>query len=843
MSWRDSTNGRTSSAAANSMARVHRDIETMTRRLELEKRRLRDVNKHLEVAYKFRRVKVHQLPAPPCKRPSSPQPKQVERRETTTKSGERGLACKSICAPLSPSHGAALLMLAATGPGDNASVMDTNHKRMTPLPCGRDDDSTGIHPHSPARLDTPTKVLLDRLELQAKKLAKVNHSNHLLREQVDQIRRRRLQLNGVLETIRLEIKMRSTQLTSCLEEASTSNTMHDASRARVAVMKKVKEAERSHVRSELVRMGEIMRLQGWDKRQMDARVAREDDGLQSKKGLIIADEELDFSASTMVRRIMKTAFLNCIQRRHMKKHQKNIEVFEQAFATIKQTTGIDSIEEIVKIFAAVENRNYSLLTYVNVMNLESEELEGAQRERRQSHAARLQLETQNEQCFRQIVGESRRQLQAVRLAIDEMTETSLQHQDLLDGLCSLISEVVLRIQQDISLVQSDESWQEEATKSLRQPGRPQVDTLPEWLDWMEQALGRFRDALPKISGDVDMPFSCAVANGVKLLAPKRLGALSSPPPLVKHQELPIAAVPAHEDTGGVMQKRGGGPPQKLEMLDEDSDEEDFGDKPLMLQDLRSRAEMSAMRRKRRATKRNKRNALGGAKVDTAASLVMKHRPSSRLSGPTSSATSSRTESAERLGTSSLRLRSPNREDVEDEDDEDDQEEDTEERSGLGRPAVWSDEADRRAIASLQATCMAGVTPTPAETGGEGGGSSACARTSLEDRSPMHKQTEPSVEELSAAFLQRYRMSREELEVVANRLNVSLHRLCHTKRLFDACDEGQSGFIEASDLGKLLRGLGEVVSEADSERFARDLSSDGSGEIEFFEFMEWCTSRR
>merc|ERR1719201_671715 len=92
---------------------------------------------------------------------------------------------------------------------------------------------------------------------------------------------------------------------------------------------------------------------------------------QHKRELIVPEEETHFSEGDMMRRIMKTAFLNCIQRRHIKQHQKSIEVFEQAFSTIKQSTGIEHIEEIVKIFVNLETRNYSLLTYVNVMNFEN----------------------------------------------------------------------------------------------------------------------------------------------------------------------------------------------------------------------------------------------------------------------------------------------------------------------------------------------------------------------------------------------------------------------------------------------------------------------------------------
>merc|ERR1719498_2005866 len=90
---------------------------------------------------------------------------------------------------------------------------------------------------------------------------------------------------------------------------------------------------------------------------------------------LIADEEEDFSENMFMRRILKLAFLNCIQRRHIKQHQKNIEVFEQAFATIKSTTGISDIEEIVKIFVGLEQRNFCLLTYVNQLNREIESFE------------------------------------------------------------------------------------------------------------------------------------------------------------------------------------------------------------------------------------------------------------------------------------------------------------------------------------------------------------------------------------------------------------------------------------------------------------------------------------
>merc|ERR1719428_2690470 len=113
----------------------------------------------------------------------------------------------------------------------------------------------------------------------------------------------------------------------------------------------------------------------------------EEDRKSKTRGLK-ADEEDNFNSTAVMRRILKLAFLNAIQRRHIRQHQKNIEVFEQAFATIKSTTGISDIEEIVKIFIGLEQRNFSLLTYVNNLNREIESFEKRNRELEQRLTAR-----------------------------------------------------------------------------------------------------------------------------------------------------------------------------------------------------------------------------------------------------------------------------------------------------------------------------------------------------------------------------------------------------------------------------------------------------------------------
>ncbi|CAE7555947.1 ODA1, partial [Symbiodinium pilosum] len=120
------------------------------------------------------------------------------------------------------------------------------------------------------------------------------------------------------------------------------------------------------------------------------------DGKGSKTKSLKADEEEHFNSTLVMRRILKLAFLNAIQRRHIRQHQKNIEVFEQAFATIKSTTGISDIEEIVKIFVALEQRNFSLLTYVNALNREIESLDKQNRQLKDQLANQQEIEAESD---------------------------------------------------------------------------------------------------------------------------------------------------------------------------------------------------------------------------------------------------------------------------------------------------------------------------------------------------------------------------------------------------------------------------------------------------------------
>lgn len=53
---------------------------------------------------------------------------------------------------------------------------------------------------------------------------------------------------------------------------------------------------------------------------------------------------------------------------------RNMTIIDQAFNQIKETTGITDIQEIQNTFIKAEEQNYALLTYVDLLNQEIDNL-------------------------------------------------------------------------------------------------------------------------------------------------------------------------------------------------------------------------------------------------------------------------------------------------------------------------------------------------------------------------------------------------------------------------------------------------------------------------------------
>eukprot|EP00747_Dinoflagellata_sp_TGD_P182936 gnl/TRDRNA2_/TRDRNA2_37510_c0_seq1.p1 gnl/TRDRNA2_/TRDRNA2_37510_c0~~gnl/TRDRNA2_/TRDRNA2_37510_c0_seq1.p1 ORF type:complete len:662 (-),score=140.89 gnl/TRDRNA2_/TRDRNA2_37510_c0_seq1:154-2139(-) len=230
-----------------------------------------------------------------------------------------------------------------------------------------------------------------RLEYAIAELNQGKCENDELRKHIDQLRKERQILDAVFKRLEKDINSNRRSIEQVKSNINDSKQDTEGFKQRTRALTKMLERERRNFQRECERLKTEM--------HKEHEVAKEQENLQrssrspegpggtgggprtkQRRAYMVADEEEAFSEQMMHRRILKLSFLNTIQRRHIKQHQKNIEVFEQAFATIKSSTGISDIEQIVQIFIALEQRNFSLLTYVNQLNREIESIEIRNRE-------------------------------------------------------------------------------------------------------------------------------------------------------------------------------------------------------------------------------------------------------------------------------------------------------------------------------------------------------------------------------------------------------------------------------------------------------------------------------
>lgn len=624
--------------------------------------------------------------------------------------------------------------------------------------------------HSEKVLKAPTKdgksgPTLKKLEHRlAKAIGQLNlyaRENKEVRDKIDSIRRERLQMNQVFKKMQGEINENMSQVTQLQRDTDASRREQEERISRAMALKKQLELERKEFKKIVHNLQKDMKDAEREELSQRINVSKDsvdvedgDKGKSRSRGLK-ADEEDNFNSSAVMRRILKLSFLNAIQRRRIKQHQKNIEVFEQAFLTIKSTTGISDIEEIVKIFVGLEQRNFSLLTYANNLNREIESFEKRNHELEEQLSTQKRTEEESDSKRTSALAELKTQIASTTKVTDENQQQATQQLQVLEQCKPLIEHILRTVEKE--------------NRGFGGKPAPELsgDEVLGWLTYIEKTLTQWKDFLPeaKDSRAAKPPsktYKYTVGAQVMALQPKKShypqGAL------VRAGELPSAAN-AFLEQGA--QQRAGGP---LREDDSETDEEELSNRVLSRQEVRDKAIQSVARRKR------------NRKIDTGAAAqgAVGAMPAEVMRGAGADA-----DAAVRLGGADAQ--------------EDIGYEELVEKGKDGDEESWgSDDLD------------------------------------FDDAGPTD-------EEINEIFLKRYKMTKEELQGMADKMGIQLNNLCYLKQEFDAYDEDRSGYIDVKELKGLLEKLGEELSQEELDQAFKELDSDGSGEIEFFEFVEWFTS--
>lgn len=428
-----------------------------------------------------------------------------------------------------------------------------------------------------AQVEHRTKKLEHRLEKAKSQLNKGQHDNLRLREQIDQLRRERLILDNVFGSLEKEIQENKEHLSEAKKAVIDHKVMAGDAAQRTEGLNKMLERERKEFKNQceeqrqemqkvkvLQQMQETLHRSGGGADRSGSALGAAGSGAgktgRDKKPYMVADEEEAFSEQQMYRRILKLSFLNTIQRRHIKQYQKNIEVYEQAFSTIKTSTGYTDIEEIVQIFMTLEQRNFSLLTYVNQLNREIESIEIRNRElesQKQEHELQHDHDSSRKD---EVLEEVRMQIKKTQEASDQKEREIQEAHNALANCRPEVWKIVEFLTQQLpTLIQSGYEGDAPNMKALSEPPDKHEENLNNYLMYIEKAILEFRVCLEQ-----NKLWSQHVSHPPA--KPNRVGGAARPND-PKPSDLPVMHVDG----------------------DSDEEEEQLGNRPLTRGELRKKA--------------------------------------------------------------------------------------------------------------------------------------------------------------------------------------------------------------------------------------------------------------
>lgn len=354
---------------------------------------------------------------------------------------------------------------------------------------------------------TQVRRLERQLELEIASFNQANAHNDQLRENIDQLRKERQLLDNVFRKMEKGIRGSRRAIDDLNLSINEDRSGHDDAKQKCSAVGKKLELDRRgfHEKTEELKKGIREEAEKAKEQELLSRVGGLSDQPQGKgarrKTYMVADEEEAFSESAMHRRILKISFLNTIQRRHIKQHQKNIEVFEQAFSTIKSSTGIVDIGEIVRIFVALEQKNFSLLTYVNQLNREIEstvianrvltdQLEGRQK-------GELNSESRKSSALSEITTQITKTNASTKEKKAEMKELGKKLGECRPHILGIVKYLKQEIPNLVSVGYEGDSPQMKASPpDESEDAEEEHDNLLNHLTYIEEALMLFRACLP-----------------------------------------------------------------------------------------------------------------------------------------------------------------------------------------------------------------------------------------------------------------------------------------------------------------------------------------------------------
>lgn len=212
------------------------------------------------------------------------------------------------------------------------------------------------------RVEKQVRILENRLDQALVQFNKSLSHNRKLRQEIDDLRGERAAFDNVYKKLEKGLQSRKQQMAQVIEHSNQAYEHRDKLRSEITTIEHIHKKEQEQFDRQMQELENLL------EKEM-AMAAERRKNVPSMTTLEEEDPKVVAEKAAKAEALLK-------EKQEAAQHRKEkIENFEEAFRKITTATGISDVDDLVQIFLANDDQNFSMFTYANEQTNEAEKLE------------------------------------------------------------------------------------------------------------------------------------------------------------------------------------------------------------------------------------------------------------------------------------------------------------------------------------------------------------------------------------------------------------------------------------------------------------------------------------
>jgi hypothetical protein len=249
-------------------------------------------------------------------------------------------------------------------------ILEDHYKQATKEKKAKEEDLKKMRPSTANQ--RKEKIQLKQLENHLEKgqvtFNKAISCNQDTKKRIDMMRKEASTAKRVIGSLEKDIEKKRKEVKEVNTKLQTAKKSTQDINVKILGMKSHSEGEKQTFETKMLDLQAQLNVKDETIGELEKSTIKDTSVMKKGPAQVEEHEEFANPADLLKSRLAKWKSNNKEKKHLLDKYIRNVKVIEDAFKTIKDQTGIASIDEIVTTFIKAEEQNYSLYNYVNILN-------------------------------------------------------------------------------------------------------------------------------------------------------------------------------------------------------------------------------------------------------------------------------------------------------------------------------------------------------------------------------------------------------------------------------------------------------------------------------------------